>query len=337
MKVLSKISTIALMSAAGTMAFVSVANAEFSMRIASEEPFGDPPVVAAQYGIEYVEAHLPDATDGYVTVNIYPGAALGTESDLVRSVGTGIVDATVMSPGNLAAVIPEVQLFSASYLFTDYDHAQAVLSDPEFLERMREIVASHDAGFQLAGLSLTGTRNLYNRLGPVSEQGDIEGMSMRVMASQTEFDVWSALGTLPTNIPAPEIYTALQTGVVDAAESSLPAIVGNRYFEVAPHIVLTHHQFNLHFYLIGDHVLERVPEEYHDAMFEVFRDATVEQIQGAIELSEQSLEFLRDQEGVTVSEVDTAEFAATLAHIQDEVATDLGVEDLLEMIRAKGQ
>ena len=231
---------------AGLLGMASLAQAQ-SLRIASEEPFADPPLVAAQYALQHIERELPARTGGAVTVQLYPNAQLGSERDLIRSVGTGTIDATVVSPGNAAALVPEVQLFSASYLFTSYEHARRAIEDDAFFSRMQEIVAARETGFQLAGIGLTGTRNLYNRARPVSDEAGISGLKMRVMASPTEFEVWSTLGTLPSNIPAPEIYTALQTGVVDAAESSLPAIVGNKYYEVAPHITLTHHQFNLHF------------------------------------------------------------------------------------------
>jgi tripartite ATP-independent transporter DctP family solute receptor len=307
--------------------------AETTLRIASEEPFGDPPKVAAQYGLEYLEEHLPEETGGEVTAQLYSGGALGSEKELIKSVGTGTVDATVLSPGNAAGLIPEVQLFSASYLFNSFDHAREVLSSDEFFDRLQEIVREKDLGFQLAGLALSGTRNFYNNVKPVSGIDDLKGMKMRVMSSPTEFEVWSTLGTLPTNIPAPEIYTSIQTGVVDAAESSLPAIVGNKYYEVAPNIALTQHQFNLHLYLISDQALERIPEEHREAVMQAFRQAGLVQIDAAEKLTGQTLAFLREQQGVTVTEVNTQPFAEKLEPIQDKVAEDLGVEDLLQMIR----
>lgn len=320
---------------AGLVSLVAVAQAEVSLRIASEEIFADPPKVAAQTALEYLDEQLPKATGGEVEVELYPNAALGSEKELIRSVGQGTVDATILSPGNAAGLIPEIQLFSASYLFNSYDHVRRVLEDDAFFEAMRKLVADKEAGFQLAGIGITGTRNLYNRERVVDGLEALKGLKMRVMSSPTEFKVWSTLGTLPTNIPAPEIYTSIQTGIVDAGESSLPAIAGNKYYEVAPNITLTHHQFNLHLLLISDMALARIPEEHHDAVLRTFREAGMEEIAAAEQLSERVLKTLSEQPGVTVTEVDTKAFAAKLREVQDEVAKDLEVEDLLQLIRSK--
>ncbi|HKJ84587.1 MAG TPA: TRAP transporter substrate-binding protein [Spirochaetia bacterium] len=315
--------------------FAVAAQAEVSLRVASEEIFADPPKVAAQTALEHVEAQVPEVTDGEVQVTLYPNAALGSEKELIKAVAEGTVDATIMSPGNAAGLIPEMQVFSASYLFKDYDHVRAVISDEEFFSTMKDLVADKDLGFQLAGIGLTGTRNLYNRVKTVSGMEDLEGLKMRVMSSPTEFKVWSELGTLPTNIAAPEIYTSLQTGVVDAAESSLPAIAGNKYYEVAPNITLTHHQFNLHFLFISDAALDKIPEDHHDAVMGVFREAGLREIDAAEALSEKVLEDLRERPGVTVTDVDTTPFANKLSAIQDEVAADLGMKPVLDLIRSK--
>jgi tripartite ATP-independent transporter DctP family solute receptor len=302
--------------------------------VASEEPFGTPPRVAAQYGLERLSELVPQATNKAFDIKLYPNATLGSEKALIKSVADGTIDATVMSPGNLAGMVPEVQLFSASYLFTSYEHAQKVLGSKEFLDRMKQVVRDRKLGFQLAAVSLTGTRNLYNRVKPVNNVDGLAGMKMRVMNSPTEFKVWSTLGMLPSTIPGPEIYSSLQSGVVDAAESSLPAIVGGKYYEVAPHVTLTHHQYNLHLYVIGDRTLAKIPAAQQPAVFKAFEEAATFQLESAIKLSGEKLAFLKSQPKVTVSEVDARAFAQKLMPIQDEVAKQLKMEDVLKLIRS---
>ncbi len=307
-----------------------------TLKVASEEGFGTPPRVAAQYGLEYLRDHIGKATKNTFEIKLYSSASLGSEKELVKSVGNGTIDATVMSPGNMAGVLPEVQLFSTSYLFTSYDHAKKVLSNEQFLNRMKQIVRDRKLGFQLAAISLTGSRNMYNRVKPVSTIEGLAGMGMRVMNSPTEFKIWSTLGMLPSTIPGPEIYSALQSGVVDAAESSLPAIVGGKYYEVAPNITLTHHQYNLHLYLIGDRTLAKIPPAQQGEVLQVFEDAAKVQLDGAIRLADEKLQFLRSQPKVTVSEVDTRVFAKKLTPIQDQVAESLKMQDVLKIIRSLG-
>ena len=319
--------------ASGMMA-AAVTAAPPTLRFATEEPFGTPPRVACQYGLEWFAKAVPKATGDAVQVKLYSNATLGSEKELIKSVASGVIDATVLSPGNAAGLIPELQLFSAGYLFTSFEHARKVLERDDFFDRMQQIVRDKKLGFQLAGISLTGSRNLYNRIKVINSLDGLSGLKMRVMSSPTEMKVWSALGTLPTTIPGPEIYSALQSGVVDAAESSIPAIVGGKYYEVAPNITLTNHQFNLHLYLIGDRALAKVPAAARPALLKAFRDASRIQIDAAIKLTEEKLQFLRTQPNVTVTAIDTAPFAKRLASIQDEVAANLKVQDLLQMIRS---
>jgi TRAP-type C4-dicarboxylate transport system substrate-binding protein len=160
---------------------------------------------------------------------------------------------------------------------------------------------------------------------------------MRVMNSPTEFKVWSTLGMLPSTIPGPEIYSSLQSGVVDAADDGGQAALGGKYYEVAPHVTLTHHQYNLHLYVIGDKALAKIPAAQQPAVFKAFEDAAKFQLESAIKLSSEKLAFLKSQPKVTVSEVDARPFAQKLMPIQDEVAKQLKMEDVLRLIRSEAK
>jgi TRAP-type C4-dicarboxylate transport system substrate-binding protein len=253
----------------------------------------------------------------------------------MKAITIGGVDATVVSVSNAAPLIKEMGFLAAAYLFDSYAHAEkALIGDNRLFERLQQFTKDKKQGFQLVGVALTGTRNLYNRVKAVKGPDDLKGMKMRVMANPIEFKVWSALGTLPTNIPAPEIYTSLQTGVVDAAESSLPAIVTGKYYEVAPHVVLTHHQYNVHTYYLNDKSLAKIPADLRKTVLDTFREAGAVQFRAAVKMADEKLAQLKAQPGVTVTEVDTKAFAAKVKDIQDEVAKSMEVTDLLELIRS---
>ncbi|MFA5027199.1 MAG: TRAP transporter substrate-binding protein, partial [Candidatus Methylomirabilota bacterium] len=274
------------------------------------------------------------ADGGKVEVKLFPGAVLGNERALIKALSVGGVDATVLSISNATPLVKEVGFLAAAYLFESYAHAERVLlKDPRLFTRFQQLVQEKKQGFRLVGLGLTGTRNMYNRVKPVTRPEDIKGMKMRVMANPTEFKVWSALGTLPTNIPAPEIYTSLQTGVVDAAESSLPAIVTGKYYEVGPNVALTHHQYNVHMYFIGEQVLAKLPSDLQKVVLETFREAGAVQFAAAIRMADEKLAELKSKPGVKVTEVDTKAFAALVSPLHDEIAAGLGVSDLLKVIR----
>src|SRR5690606_27728771 len=105
---------------AGALAWASAAQAAVTLRMGSEEPFSKPPRVAAQYGLDWLAENAGPRTNGEVKVRVSGNAALGPEKELLKSVSAGIIDACVASPGNAAALVPEMQLFSASYLFSGF-------------------------------------------------------------------------------------------------------------------------------------------------------------------------------------------------------------------------
>jgi tripartite ATP-independent transporter DctP family solute receptor len=317
-------------------ALVSTATAAetVTLRMGTNDHLANPPKVGGQIAFQWLQKEIEERTAGEVDLQIYWGAQLGPEKELVRMLPQGSVDVSPVTPGNLAGLVPEVGLFSTSYLFRGYDHYYDVVADPEFFRRLQEIVEKKDLGLQLVGIGLTGTRNFYNRERPVEQIADLEGLKMRVMASPIEHEVWSTLGTLPTNIPSTEIYTSIQTGVVDAAESSLPYIVGNKYYEVAPYVTLTNHQFSVHLYLMSDLALQKIPSRHVPVVKSAFREAGLRHIRATEKLSKEKLAELKEKPGATVTEIDTEPMAEKLARIQDEVAKELGVEDLLQMIRA---
>src|SRR5690606_30981383 len=150
-----------------------VTHSAVTLRVGSEEPFANPPRVAAQYGLDWVAENAGPKTNDEVRVRVSGNATRGPEKEMVESVASGVVDGCVASPGNAAALVPEFQLFSASYLFRDLDHVLRVLEADAFFERMQKIVADRKLGMQLAGISVTGSRNLYNRIREVKSLDDL--------------------------------------------------------------------------------------------------------------------------------------------------------------------
>jgi tripartite ATP-independent transporter DctP family solute receptor len=303
------------------------------LRMGTNDHFSDPPKIGGQIAFQWLQKTVAERTNGEVEIKIYPGAQLGAEKDTVKMLKSGGIDITPDSPGNLAALVPEIGLFSASYLFASFEHYEKVVSDERFFSRLKKIVQDRNLGYQLVGIGATGSRSVYNRVRPVGTPADLKGMKMRVMASPTEFKIWSTLGMLPTTIASTEIYSALQSGVVDASESSVPYIVGNKYYEVAPYITLTNHQISGHMYLIGDKALAKVPAKHRAALLKTLYETGPQHIRATARMSEQKLEELRAKPGVKVNTVNPSAFIAQLRPIQDEVAKGLGVEDLLKIIR----
>lgn len=312
-----------------TAGAVSGASAQETLRLGHDQPEAH----GYQEAGRYLNERLQEATDGEYQIRIFPGAQLGNEMAMLDSVMAGNLDMSIAASANASTFIPELGMFSVSYLFDDLEHFKRVLNDEEFNQMIDEIIASKDLGIRRIATFTAGVRNLYNNQGPITSIDDLENMKIRVMASPIESQVWSELGTLPVSIPFGDVYTGMQTGLVQAAENAAAVYGSNKHYEVAPYYSLTGHQWLIAFLFINEDVYRSLPEEARTAIDQAGEEMTDHVVDYVIESDAKFIEELQTQYGVEVNEVDTEPFAEQLAPLQDEVAADLGTEDVLARIR----
>ena len=180
-----------------------------------------------------------------IRVDVFPAAQLGAEVAMVEGVRLGSIDVICANSPNAATVIPELGLFSVAYLFHDLPHFERVVNDPKFVKRMDELVASKNLGIKLIGFYSAGVRNIYSRKGSVGSPDDLKGVKIRVQNNPVEVKVWRTFGAIPTPMNFGEVYQALQSGVLDAAENGLAVVESNKHYEAAKFISQTEHQRSL--------------------------------------------------------------------------------------------
>jgi tripartite ATP-independent transporter DctP family solute receptor len=179
-------------------------------------------------------------TNGQVDIKLHPGGALGGDREVIEGVQLGTVDMTVASTSIFANFVPDVQVFDIPFLFRDFDHAQGVLDGPVG----KEILAKFDArGFKGLGLGGIGFRQLTNSRRPVTGVEDVKGLKIRTQENPIHLMVWRALGALPTPMAIPEVFTALQQGVVDGQENPIGAIINNKFGQVQKFLTISNHAF----------------------------------------------------------------------------------------------
>jgi tripartite ATP-independent transporter DctP family solute receptor len=270
---------------------------------------------------------------GRIKVDVYPGGTLGSEVVMLEGVRLGSLDGSVAHVANASTIVPELALFSLPYLFKDSAHYERVLADPKFQSRIDELVAARQLGIKVAGYYSAGVRVLYTRRGPATTPEGLRGTKIRVMNNPVEAKVWNAFGTIPTPMNFGEVYQALQSGVLDAAENAPAVIEANRHYEAAKTVILTEHQRSVCLLVLNERKLQRMPAELQKLVLGAAREAAVYERQRDAELNAQAIERMKAK-GVQVVVPEQARFAARAAAIQDEVASSLKVGDLLELIRA---
>ena len=311
----------------------SVASAQTNMRlhtlVQSPHPHNDM--------AEYIAAEVEQRTDGALRVQVFPGASLGNDAAVIGEMALGSIELIVSSSNNAENAVPELAVFSLPYLFTGIDDFMAKAGpgtaiEAHFIERFE----ASGSGMRLLALNAAGTRNFSTARGPVEDLADIQGARMRVPPSPLMMKTWETLGTVPVSVAWAELYAAVQSGVADSLESSIPGYSGSKLYEVAPHLALTAHTLLVSHISISEVTWRRLDEEQRRMFQEIAAEATLLGAQKGFEYDEQMVEELAREHGVTVSRPDPQPFIDALAAVQDELAADMGVEAELAMVRAGG-
>jgi TRAP-type C4-dicarboxylate transport system substrate-binding protein len=158
-------------------------------------------------------------------------------------------------------------------------------------------------------------------------------MKIRVMASPIETEVWTTFGAQPTTIPTPETYSALQTGVVAAAENAPIIIYSWKFYEPAPYYSLTEHQFFMSPVFVSDKTREKLPDDLEAIVMKCLEEASVYERKIDLEINDKALKDLAAAGCKINSDVDKQGFIGKLTSMQDKVAEQYKIQDVLKMIR----
>ena len=182
-------------------------------------------------GLQMMRDHLEQATGGKATIEIFPNMQLGGEVEMIKQVLTGSLDITSPSNAPLTNFVPELKLFDMPFLFRDEQHMINVLRGP-MLGEINNIVAQR--GITLLGVYNVGVRHIMSKK-PVENFDDLGGLKIRTMQSKYHMAAFNAFGANATPISYAELYSSLQTGVVDGAEAANTNYFEKKFYEVAPY------------------------------------------------------------------------------------------------------
>ncbi|MER9594530.1 MULTISPECIES: TRAP transporter substrate-binding protein [unclassified Mesorhizobium] len=210
------------------------ASAQTVLRSSDTHPDGYPTVEAVKYFGELVK----ERTAGRYVVELYPSAQLGEEKDTIEQVRTGVIDLNRVSMAPFNGLIPETTIPSLPYIFRSEDHMHKVM-DGAIGD---QIAAAFDqVGLVLLAFYDGGSRSFYNSKKPINSVADMAGMKFRVIQSDIFVDMVAALGANATPMPYGEVYSAIETGVIDGAENNFPSYDTAKHAEVAKYYSLDEH------------------------------------------------------------------------------------------------
>jgi tripartite ATP-independent transporter DctP family solute receptor len=300
--------------------------AQITLRSADIHPDGYPTVEAVIYAGKLLE----ERTGGRVKIQMFNNRQLGEEKDTIEQTRFGVIDMNRVNTAPFNNLVPETQVLGLPFLFRDVDHMHKVV-DGEIGEEILKAFEPHG----LVGLAFydSGARSFYTTKKPIKSLEDMKGLKIRVQQSDLWIAMMKAFGANPTPMPFGEVYSALQTGVVDGAENNWPSYESSRHFEVSKFYSLTEHSLTPEVLVISKIAYDRLSPDDKAAL----RAAAKESVGKMRELwtaREKTSEEKVRAGGVEVSMIDKAPFIAAMAPVYDEYVKDAKMKALVERIRA---
>ena len=298
-KILALVLMMALMIPCAALAADPNGTAEITFSYGDVNPFGHVIVNAA----EYFRDQLYEKTNGRIWMEIYPSGQLGDDAECYQGMQMGAVD---MYRGNASSLTDfgknQISALALPYIFRDRNHFWDVCTS----ELGDSILANlQECGTGMVALCFLdeGARNFFTTTKPVTKLADPAGQKIRVQQSALMMDTVAALGASPTPVDYAELYTALQSGIVDGAENPPASYYSNKFYEVAPYYVLDGHTYSPSVILISEMMWNSLSAEDQAIMREV-ADMTEVYNRAEIEAADQAAYDSLKANGVQILELE---------------------------------
>lgn len=286
----------------------------------------------AQGAVKFADL-VSEKSGGRIRIDLYFSGTLGDEKTCMQGVQIGTIDLFRANTNNMADYGCSIMnALALPYVFRDLDHLSSTLRNDIGKELLDSVQSS---GTQMVALSYMeeGPRNLFFTNKSVTKLSDLKGLKIRVPETEVMIKTMKALGANPTPISYSELYTSLQTGVVDAAENAVTGYVTNSFFEVAPYYVKDAHTFGPGLIVMSEKSFNKLSAEDQG----IIREAAVEAQDYVLELTKEiEDQYYKDldEKGIHVLEVEDIEnWSAAVKDVYQDYGTE--VADLISKIQAQ--
>ncbi len=288
-----------------------------------------PPDYPTVKAVQSMSDELSKATNGKISIKVYPNSQLGGERDTIEQVKLGALDFVRVNSGTLNTVCPAVTVPVLPFLFRDKEHMRKVLDGPIG----DEILADCDA-HGLVGLAFydSGARSFYATT-PIRKLEDLKGKKIRVQQSDIWVSMMKLIGANATPMPTGEVFTGLKSGLIDGAENNWPSYDNFRHYEVAKNYSLSEHSMAPEVFLVSKRVFESFTADEQGLVRRAAKNSVgyMRELWDAMEVA--SREKV-EKAGVQVATVDKAPFQAAVQPLYDQFVTDPRLKDMISRIKA---
>lgn len=312
-------------AAALGMGFGATTNsAAQNLKAADVHPAGYPTVAA----VEAMGKKLQAETQGRIKLQMFPGSVLGGEKEMIEQTQVGAIQLLRTSLGAIGPIVPEVNVFNLPFLFRDTAHMRSVIDGPIGQELLDRISASPARLIGLAWMD-GGSRSLYTKR-PVRTPADLKGQKIRMMGNPLFVETMNAMGGNAISMGYGEVFTAIQTGVIDGAENNAPSLFTSNHFKAgAKYYTQTQHLIIPEVLVMSKTAWNKLTPNDQALIRRLAREAQLEQRQ-LWDRAETDYTQRLKAAGVEFISIDTRAFVAATAPVRAKHGA--GYADLLKRI-----
>lgn len=284
----------------------------------------------AQAMLEFGEK-LSEATDGAYEIDLFTDELLGSQAETIEQVQSGSVEMAIVAGSLLENFNPDFSVLNLPYLYESQEHQMSVLNDESIVGELYESMI--DQNIQVLTAYHGGVRNLYSSIGPVEVPADLEGQKIRVIGSDTNVRMMELMGGVGTPMAQGEVYTAIQSGVIDGAENNELVFADMAHSEIAPFYSRTEHLMMPDMLIINPAVFSAMSEENQ----QIFRDLLAESVETELALFDDAVVAAiakAEDAGATFSEADVDAFREAVLPLHEERVTTDVTRAIYEKIEA---
>lgn len=321
-----------LVTAAATVSLALAATAaaapEFSWRVSVVTPEGHPYNVALQHFKERVE----QGSEGAIEVKIFPSSQLGGEVESVKNVQLGTLEMTVVSTSNTSPFYKDLEVMGVPYSFKSLTCAYQVLDGPIGQEMAQGLL--EQSGLRVLGWYTFGMRQIINTKRPILEPADLEGLVFRVPADKMAEAAYKAMGANPVPMAFPEMFNALQQGVIDGADNPLITVQAFKWYEVVKNVSLTNTAAGLSPFLVSEKVFRKLPPPLQELVLEAGAESARINRENEAAQTASAADFLSEQ-GVRIDKPDLEPFRDAVQPVFDMAREQYGADLVNSVLEAQ--
>jgi len=287
------------------------AQAKMVLKAADVHPAGYPTVVA----VENMGKKLEQATNGRISVQMYASMQLGGEKEAIEQCQVGALQLGRVSVGALGPVVDDLNVFNLPFLFRNTAHMEKVIDGPIGQELLDKV--TNNPNTHLVGLCWmdAGARNMYDTKHPIKSMDDLKGMKVRVMGNPMFVDMMNNLGGNGVSMGYDQVFSALQTGVVDGAENNPPSFYFDNHYQVAKYYTITEHLIVPEILIFSKPTWDKLEKADQDLITKFGHEAQLDERKLWLEKEKDALEKMKAA-GIEIDSVSDADKKAMQAAVK---------------------